>query len=90
MLRLGMCRMGDIHSQDRGFHPGIPLNHVVEEVIMQRENRSILEALNQAYDDAPDQEDDILQKRMRRRQKQLVEGQFDSVGPLLEPCNLEP
>lgn len=42
MLRLGMCRMGDIHSQDRDFHPGIPLNQVAEEFIMQRENRSIL------------------------------------------------
>jgi hypothetical protein len=47
------------------------------------------DALNDVHDGTPDPEEDALQEGMRRPQRELVEGQFDSVGPLLELCNLE-
>ena len=48
----------------------------VEEFIRQHENRGIFEALNEAYDDAPDPAEETLREGMRRRQRQLVEGQW--------------
>ena len=48
----------------------------VEEFIRQHENRGIFEALNDAYDDAPDPAEEALREGMRRRQRQLVEGQW--------------
>ena len=48
----------------------------VEEFIRQHENRGIFEALNDAYGDAPDPAEEALREGMRRRQRQLVEGQW--------------
>ena len=48
----------------------------VEEFIRQHENRGIFEALNDAYDDAPGQEEETLREGMRRRQRQVLEGQW--------------
>ena len=41
--------------------------------IEQHENRKILEALNEAYSDAPDPSEEALRGGMRRRHRQLVE-----------------
>jgi metal-responsive CopG/Arc/MetJ family transcriptional regulator len=48
----------------------------VEEFIKRYENRNIFDALNEVYDGAPDQGEEALQEEMRRRQRQLVEGQW--------------
>ena len=48
----------------------------VEEFIRQHENRGIFDALNEVYDDTPGPEEEALQEGMRRRQRQLVEGQW--------------
>ena len=48
----------------------------VEEFIKQHENRSIFDALNEVYDDAPGPEEEALREGMRRRQRQLLEGQW--------------
>jgi metal-responsive CopG/Arc/MetJ family transcriptional regulator len=48
----------------------------VKEFIKRHENRSIFEALNAVYDDAPDPYEEALQEGMRRQQRQLVEGQW--------------
>jgi hypothetical protein len=48
----------------------------VEEFIQRHENRKLLEALNDAYDDAPDSDEQALRGRMRQRHRQLVEGQW--------------
>ncbi len=48
----------------------------VEEFIKRYENRSIFEALNEVYDEAPDSGEEALQEGMRRQQRQLVEGQW--------------
>jgi predicted transcriptional regulator len=48
----------------------------VEEFIKRYENRGILEALNEAYADAPDPAEETLREGMRRQQQQLVEGQW--------------
>jgi predicted transcriptional regulator len=48
----------------------------VEEFIRRHENRDIFEALNEAYDDAPDPKEEALREGMRRRQRQVLEGQW--------------
>ena len=48
----------------------------VEEFIRRHENRRLLEALNDAYDDGPDSDEQALRDKMRRRHRQLVEGQW--------------
>ena len=48
----------------------------VEEFIERAENRRILEALNEVYKEAPDPGEDARLEGMRRKQRQLVEGQW--------------
>lgn len=48
----------------------------VEEFIQRYENRQLLEALNAAYDDSPAPGEQALQREMRRRHRQLTEGQW--------------
>ena len=48
----------------------------VEEFIERHENRQLLAALNAAQDDAPAAEEELLQREMRRRQRQLVEDEW--------------
>jgi len=48
----------------------------VEEFIQRHENRRLLEALNDAYDDVPDSDEQALHDKMRQRHRQLVEGQW--------------
>ena len=48
----------------------------VEEFIKQHENRGIFDALNEVYDDAPGPGEEALREGMRRRQRQVLEGQW--------------
>ena len=48
----------------------------VEEFIQRHENRRLLEALNDAYDDVPDSDEQALHDKMRQQHRQLVEGQW--------------
>ena len=48
----------------------------VEGFIRRHENRRLLEALNDAYDDGPDSDEQVLRDKMRQRHRQLVEGQW--------------
>ena len=48
----------------------------VEELIKRHENRRILAALNEVYEDAPEPYDDTLHQGMRRQQRELVEGEW--------------
>jgi hypothetical protein len=48
----------------------------VEEFIKRHENRKMLDSLNKVYADEPDPNAERLQKGMRRRHRQLVEGQW--------------
>jgi predicted transcriptional regulator len=48
----------------------------VEELIRRHENRRILTALNEVYEDAPEPSDDALHQGMRRQQRELVEGEW--------------
>ncbi len=58
----------------------VPRSHLfvlaVEEFIQRHENRRLLEALNDAYDDVPDSDEQVLRDRMRQRHRELVEGQW--------------
>jgi metal-responsive CopG/Arc/MetJ family transcriptional regulator len=47
----------------------------VEEFIQRHHNRNMLKVLNEVYADAPDQNEDALPEGMRRKHRQLVEGQ---------------
>ena len=45
----------------------------VEEFIQRHENQKLLEALNAAYDDSPDSEEQVLLHEMRSKQRQIVQ-----------------
>ena len=47
-----------------------------EEFIQRRENRELLEAINIAYDDSSDTEEEMLRQKMRHKHRRLVEGQW--------------
>jgi len=48
----------------------------VEEFIKRYENRKMLESLNKVYADESDPNEERLQKGMRQRHRQLVDGQW--------------
>ena len=48
----------------------------VEAFIQRYQNQKLLEAINEAYDDLPDAEEESLRKKMRQQHRQLVEGQW--------------
>ena len=48
----------------------------VEEFIQRYQNQKLLEAINAAYNDVPDSEEQTLRQKMRNRHRQLVEGQW--------------
>jgi len=48
----------------------------VEDFIQRYQNQKLLEAINAAYDDLPDPEEQILRHKMRQQHRQLVEGQW--------------
>lgn len=57
-------------SRSRLFVPA------VEEFIRRHENRRLLQALNDAYDDVTGSDEQALRGRMCQRHRQLVEGQW--------------
>ena len=48
----------------------------VEAFIQRYQNRQLLEAINEAYGDLPDPEEQALRDRMRQQHRQMVEGQW--------------
>lgn len=48
----------------------------VEAFIQRYQNQKLLEAINDAYDDLPDLEEQALRHKMRQQHRQLVEGQW--------------
>ncbi|NOX62412.1 MAG: hypothetical protein GXP42_10795 [Chloroflexi bacterium] len=48
----------------------------VEEYIRRYENRRLLEAINAAYEDSPDAEEEMLLQKVRPKHKRLVEGEW--------------
>ena len=47
-----------------------------EEFIRRHQNQKLLEAINVAYDDLPDAEEQPLRTAMRQHHKEMVEGQW--------------
>jgi metal-responsive CopG/Arc/MetJ family transcriptional regulator len=48
----------------------------VEDFIQRHQNQQLFEAINAAYDDSPDPEEQALRHKMRGRHRQLMEGQW--------------
>jgi len=48
----------------------------IEEFIRRHENRRLLQALNDAYDDVTDSDEQALRDKMHQWHRQLVEGQW--------------
>jgi len=48
----------------------------MEEFIERRQNQRLLQEINAAYEDVPDPAEQDLQRRMRHRHRELVEGQW--------------
>jgi len=49
---------------------------LTEEFIQRHQNQKLLEAIDDAYDDLPDAEEQALHQKMRRRHRYLVKGQW--------------
>ncbi len=47
-----------------------------EAFIQSYQNHKLLKAINDAYDDLPDPEEQSLRHKMRQRHRQMVEGQW--------------
>jgi len=47
-----------------------------EAFIQRYQNQKLLQAINDAYDDLPDPEEESLRHRMRQQHRQLVKGQW--------------
>ena len=47
-----------------------------EAFIQRYQNQRLLEAINDAYDDLPDQDEQTLRHKMSQRHRQLVKGQW--------------
>ena len=58
----------------------IPRSHVfvlaVEEFLQRYENRKLLEAIDEVYEDIRDREEEVYRDGMRRRHRRMVEGQW--------------
>jgi predicted transcriptional regulator len=58
----------------------IPRSHIfvlaVEEFIQRYENRKLLEAINEVYEEILDREEEIHRDRMRQQHRKMVEGQW--------------
>ena len=48
----------------------------VEEFIQRHKNQELLEAINAAYDDSPDAEEQAVLQKMRHQHRRLVEKQW--------------
>lgn len=48
----------------------------VEDFIQRHQNRQLLDAINDAYADFPDPDEQTLRRHTRRRHRQIVEGQW--------------
>jgi metal-responsive CopG/Arc/MetJ family transcriptional regulator len=48
----------------------------LEEFVQRYKNRQLLAQINNAYSEGPDQEEAIRQQKMRRLQRELVEGEW--------------
>ena len=48
----------------------------VEAFIQRYQNRQLLAAINEAYDDLPDPEEKSLRPQMRQQHRQMVKGQW--------------
>jgi len=48
----------------------------VEDFIQRHKNQKLLEAINSAYDDTSDPEEQIMLQKMRRKHKELVKEQW--------------
>ena len=58
----------------------IPRSHVfalaVEEFLQRYENRKLLEAIDEVYDDIRTREEEVYRDRIRQRHRRMVEGQW--------------
>jgi metal-responsive CopG/Arc/MetJ family transcriptional regulator len=48
----------------------------LEEFIRRRENQQLLEKINQAYEDVPEATEQMQLRKMRRRHREVVEGEW--------------
>jgi len=48
----------------------------VEDFVRRHQNRRLLDRINAAYEDIPDQAEATLRRRMRRHHRRIVEGEW--------------
>ena len=51
-------------------------SRAADEFLQRHESQALLDAINRAYDDSPDQEEVIRERGMRDKQRRLVEGEW--------------
>jgi predicted transcriptional regulator len=51
-------------------------SRAADEFLQRHESQALLDAINRAYDDSPDQEEITERKAMRNKQRRLMEGEW--------------
>jgi metal-responsive CopG/Arc/MetJ family transcriptional regulator len=72
-LRPPLLNRIDASAKELGVSRSAFLAAAAEELIQKLENRKLLSQLDEAYADAPDQEERELQERMRDLQRRQIE-----------------
>lgn len=66
----------DAYARQRNISRSQLFVHAVEEFLRRHESQALLEALDQAYEDAPTAEEKRLLRDMSHRQRELVKGEW--------------
>ena len=72
MMSVPATHMG--HCQPLGIHAQLAV--ALEEFIERHRNRNLLDKINKAYDEKPDNAERKYLKKMRQRHRKMVDGQW--------------
>jgi metal-responsive CopG/Arc/MetJ family transcriptional regulator len=68
-----LFKAGEVVAKELNVSRSRLFSMALEEFIRRRRNRKLLDEINAAYTDEPDQEEQVLRKQMRRHHKGLLE-----------------
>lgn len=75
-LQESLLHKVDALAQELGISRSRLFVLATEEFIQRHKNQELLEAINIAYDDSSDPEEEMLRQKMRHKHRRLVEGQW--------------
>lgn len=75
-LQKGLLQKIDVLARELDISRSRLFALAAEEFLQRHQNQKLLEAINAAYDDLPDPNEEILHQQMRNQHRQLVDGQW--------------